>query len=318
MHATPAYDRACGVSLGSDAAAAFQDEDEAQGLQGGTPGGERPAKRQRLNNSRCFNCGSYAHGLRECALPRDPEAVEAARAAQQAAAGARLPSGSVRYFLEGGGSASASKVRVRLCVLGGGGGGAGAGVGAEADMGVGEGERAGRQACRRLRAWVGALWGRSRAGGQPRCWRPRAPIAPLPPPRRPQAQRQAGEAQQYEGLQPGRMSGELAQALGLAGPLQPPPWLHRMVALGLPPAYQRAAAPADGATAAAADADAGAGDGFVIVGEGGEEEVLLLMPGGNGGGGGGGVAAAEFPGGLLRQLAGRAGASCKVLRAARR
>jgi hypothetical protein len=95
------------VSLG-DPSSAFQDEEQLQVLM--HPGSERPAKRQRLNNSRCFNCGSYAHGLRDCPQERDQQAVEAARAAQQAAAGARLPPGNVRYFGGGGGGGSASKV----------------------------------------------------------------------------------------------------------------------------------------------------------------------------------------------------------------
>jgi hypothetical protein len=82
------------------------------------------------------------------------------------------------------------------------------------------------------------------------------------------------------------VSAELAQALGLPGPLAPPPWLHRMVALGLPPAYQRRAArDAEGAEAEA--------EGFVIVGEGGEEEVVRLP---DQEGGTGSAAAPTFPG----------------------
>eukprot|EP00878_Enallax_costatus_P019925 GHUV01021039.1.p1 GENE.GHUV01021039.1~~GHUV01021039.1.p1 ORF type:complete len:389 (+),score=137.30 GHUV01021039.1:824-1990(+) len=42
------------------------------------------AKRRKLSDNRCFNCGSYAHGLADCSKPFDQERVAAARAEQAA------------------------------------------------------------------------------------------------------------------------------------------------------------------------------------------------------------------------------------------
>jgi hypothetical protein len=113
MHAAPAYDRACAVSLG-DPSSAFQDEEQLQVLM--HPGSERPAKRQRLNNSRCFNCGSYAHSLQECPAPRDQQAIDAARRVQQEASAGRLPAGNVRYFGQASATPGSShKGKVRCC-----------------------------------------------------------------------------------------------------------------------------------------------------------------------------------------------------------
>lgn len=115
MHAAPAYDRACAVSLG-DASSAFQDEGELQAQALVQPGSERPAKRQRLNNSRCFNCGSYAHSLQECPAPRDQQAIDTARRVQQEASAGRLPAGNVRYFGQAGATPGSShKGKVCRC-----------------------------------------------------------------------------------------------------------------------------------------------------------------------------------------------------------
>ena len=42
---------------------------------------------------------------------------------------------------------------------------------------------------------------------------------------------------EYLGLQPGQLSDETREALGL-GPLDPPPWLDKMRQLGYPPMYK--------------------------------------------------------------------------------
>ncbi|KAG7672088.1 hypothetical protein Ndes2526B_g06945 [Nannochloris sp. 'desiccata'] len=66
---------------------------------GGSGGGGQGSKRQRIGQ-RCFNCGSYAHSLRECWKEHDPEAIEDARRRLQGVSGAggnsRPPK---RYFL---------------------------------------------------------------------------------------------------------------------------------------------------------------------------------------------------------------------------
>lgn len=48
-------------------------EEAAQGAAG------RPVKRLRLGSNRCFNCGSYAHAMRECWREVDRQAVEEGR-----------------------------------------------------------------------------------------------------------------------------------------------------------------------------------------------------------------------------------------------
>lgn len=54
-------------------------------------------------------------------------------------------------------------------------------------------------------------------------------------------QRQDTLAELRKSIRPGQLTDGMRRALGL-GPLDPPPWLHRMRQLGIPPAY-RAAAP---------------------------------------------------------------------------
>ena len=45
------------------------------------------------------------------------------------------------------------------------------------------------------------------------------------------------QGEEFEGLRPGVLSGELLDALGLKS-TDPPPWLHRMRQLGYPPGYR--------------------------------------------------------------------------------
>ncbi|KAK9795487.1 hypothetical protein WJX73_004400, partial [Symbiochloris irregularis] len=47
---------------------------------------------------------------------------------------------------------------------------------------------------------------------------------------------QSADQLEFQGLEPGKLSSELRTALGL-GPLDPPPWIHRMRQLGYPPGY---------------------------------------------------------------------------------
>ena len=42
---------------------------------------------------------------------------------------------------------------------------------------------------------------------------------------------------EFAGIEPGKLSEELRAAMGI-GPLDPPPWLPRMRALGYPPGYR--------------------------------------------------------------------------------
>lgn len=79
--------------------------------------------------------------------------------------------------------------------------------------------------------------------------------------------------QQFEDLKPGSMTAELAAALGLSGPLDPPPWLARMLALGQPPAYSRPVGDTGGPGASAA---AAGGDEEVFVIDDGEEQLELV------------------------------------------
>jgi len=61
--------------------------------------GGQGLKRQR-SSQRCFNCGSYAHSLRECWKEHDPEAIQDARKRLQGVAGAGGNGGPPkRYFL---------------------------------------------------------------------------------------------------------------------------------------------------------------------------------------------------------------------------
>ncbi|KAF8072658.1 Serine/threonine-protein kinase SRPK [Scenedesmus sp. PABB004] len=135
-------------------------------------GGESPAsaggaKRRTLPNQRCFNCGSYGHGIAACPAPHDRERVAAAKAERTQGGAAPNPS-----FLA---------------------------------------------------ALRGRYFTEPRAPGG-------APGAP-------------GGA--HDDIKPGVLTPELAAALGMGSALAPPPWLARMAALGVPPAW-RTAARADG------------------------------------------------------------------------
>lgn len=65
----PKYDRAVAFGLGMEGSLLSPPSNS-----NGTPG-----KRQRLNQSRCFNCGSYSHALKDCTKPHNRAAVDAAR-----------------------------------------------------------------------------------------------------------------------------------------------------------------------------------------------------------------------------------------------
>ena len=126
-----------------------------------------PAKRLRLSQ-RCFNCGSYAHALRDCFRVMDPEAIEAGR---QEAMGAKsiLRSAPKRYFLSDDGS--------------------------------------------------------RRNGGEH-----------VDDQGRVLSHREVLEGE-FPDVEPGKLSSKAMEALGIRQ-LDPPPWLSRMQALGLPPAYR--------------------------------------------------------------------------------
>ena len=51
--------------------------------------------------------------------------------------------------------------------------------------------------------------------------------------------------EEFADLQPGMLSAELRAALGDLGSADPPPWLHRMRALGYPPGYMCAQRPSE-------------------------------------------------------------------------
>ncbi|KAJ7554719.1 hypothetical protein O6H91_05G006400 [Diphasiastrum complanatum] len=79
----PLYDRACNSALSS--------QDSASQL-------ERPFEMSE-EASRCFNCGSYSHGLKDCPRPRDNAAISVARKLHTSKKGlAPGPRGPSRYY----------------------------------------------------------------------------------------------------------------------------------------------------------------------------------------------------------------------------
>lgn len=139
----PRYDRQCNALDVQDSSTAKTNK------QGHILVPESIARPPRASQ-RCFNCGSYGHGLKECWRQRDNEAID------QAKAGTGIKpahSAAKRYFLSAPDASAASDA-------------------------------------------------------------------------------------EFEGLQPGKLSTELREALGV-GLLDPPPWIGRMRQLGYPPGYMR-------------------------------------------------------------------------------
>ncbi|GBF87335.1 hypothetical protein Rsub_00046 [Raphidocelis subcapitata] len=92
-------------------------------------------------------------------------------------------------------------------------------------------------------------------------------------------------ARSYPDARPGAVSGKLASALGMLGPGAPPPWLARMLVLGVPPAYS--ASPAAPTAARASSLDAASARGIQIISGDGD---------GDGGGGANGASPAAADG----------------------
>jgi PSP len=175
---------------------------KSAGSGGGGGGGGGGPKRQRLGQ-RCFNCGSYAHSLRECWKEHNPEAIEDARRRLQGVTGGSGGPGSAprRYFLidEQGREQKEKKKKTQQ----------------KEDNSSEPKSSSGSSSLEKEEEEDGEL----------------------------DESLDEENLTAFEKLQrefllaaPGHLSSSLREALGI-GALDAPPWLHTMRAMGLPPAY---------------------------------------------------------------------------------
>ena len=161
-------------------------------------GGSSVGSKRQRSSQRCFNCGSYAHSLRECWKKHDPEAIQDARRRLQGVAGAGGGNGGPprRYF-----SLEEEKVKQKR-------------------------KKERRQEDRSRNDGSMSSSGSEEEDGELEESVDEEELTPF-----------ERLCREFPVVAPGLLSTSLREALGI-GALDAPPWLHAMRAMGLPPAYK--------------------------------------------------------------------------------